>query len=95
VNGIGARQAQVLEWIQRDQPDVICLPGTQGHARADSGILSAMPDYLVLTGMANVHIPAVGLLIPPGPGYPIHHVLNTPDFDFETRITVTPDRKNF
>ncbi|HEX5606500.1 MAG TPA: endonuclease/exonuclease/phosphatase family protein, partial [Candidatus Binatia bacterium] len=25
VNGIRARQAQVLEWIERERPDVICL----------------------------------------------------------------------
>jgi exodeoxyribonuclease-3 len=25
VNGIRARQAQVLEWVQREQPDVVCL----------------------------------------------------------------------
>ena len=25
VNGIRARQQQVLEWIERDRPDIICL----------------------------------------------------------------------
>ena len=25
VNGIRAREAQVLEWIGRDRPDVVCL----------------------------------------------------------------------
>ena len=25
VNGIRAREAQVLEWIERERPDVICL----------------------------------------------------------------------
>src|SRR5215813_1855866 len=25
VNGIRARQAQLCEWLQRDQPDVVCL----------------------------------------------------------------------
>ena len=25
VNGIRAREAQVLEWVERERPDVICL----------------------------------------------------------------------
>ena len=25
VNGIRAREGQVLEWVEREQPDVICL----------------------------------------------------------------------
>ena len=25
VNGIRARQAQLQEWLERDQPDIVCL----------------------------------------------------------------------
>ena len=25
VNGVRARQAQLLEWLARDRPDVVCL----------------------------------------------------------------------
>ena len=25
VNGIRAREAQVLEWVERERPDVVCL----------------------------------------------------------------------
>ena len=54
VNRIRARQAQVIEWIQRDQPDVLCLHSKR-HARQVPEPLREMPDYWVYSGV-SLHI---------------------------------------
>ena len=45
VNGIRARQAQVVEWIQRDQPDVICFQEIKATREQVPEPLKEMPDY--------------------------------------------------
>jgi exodeoxyribonuclease-3 len=35
VNGIRAREAQLCEWMDRDQPDVVCLQELKAEVRAD------------------------------------------------------------
>ena len=45
VNGIRARQAQVMEWIQRDQPDVLCLQEIKATREQVPEPLREMPDY--------------------------------------------------
>ena len=45
VNGIRARQAQVQEWIDREQPDVICLQETKASIDQLPVWLCELPDY--------------------------------------------------
>jgi exodeoxyribonuclease III len=86
VNGIRARQAQVLEWIQRDQPDVICLQEIKAAREQVPEPLSEITDYWccwhgerAYSGIA-LHIRRN--LVPDQPRF------EHPDFDFETRIAV-------
>src|SRR5436305_223124 len=46
VNGIRARQAQVCEWLERDQPDVVCLQELKASP-AQIPDQCKMPDYHV------------------------------------------------
>jgi exodeoxyribonuclease III len=86
VNGIRARQAQVLEWVQRDRPDIICLQEIKAARAQVPEALSEMADYWcywhgerAYSGVA-LHIRRD--LISNQPGF------EHPDFDHETRIVV-------
>ena len=45
VNGIRARETQFLEWIQRDQPDVVCLQELKATTDQLSENLICLPGY--------------------------------------------------
>ena len=45
VNGIRAREAQVLEWIERDRPDVICLQEIKAPPDKVPAVLCDMEGY--------------------------------------------------
>ena len=45
VNGIRARHAQVLEWIQSEQPDVVCLQEIKATCEQVPASLCNLPDY--------------------------------------------------
>lgn len=45
VNGIRARQAQVIEWVQREQPDVICLQEIKATPDQIPAELCALEGY--------------------------------------------------
>jgi exodeoxyribonuclease III len=84
VNGIRARQAQVLEWLQRDRPDVICLQEIKAAREQVPESLSEMAEYWCYWHGERAYS-GVALLIrralladPPR--------FEHPDFDFETRI---------
>jgi exodeoxyribonuclease III len=84
VNGIRARQTQVLEWIQRDRPDVICLQELKAAHEQVPETLSEMPGYYCYWHGERAYS-GVGLhiscdLAPEKPQF------EHPDFDFETRI---------
>jgi exodeoxyribonuclease III len=86
VNGIRARQAQVLEWLQREQPDVVCLQELKAAREQVPESLSEMAEYRCCWHGERAYS-GVALLIrrdlivdPP----PFEH----PEFDFETRIVV-------
>ena len=57
VNGIRARQSQVLEWISSDQPDIICLQEIKAAREQVPEALSAKWQATGATGTANAHIP--------------------------------------
>ena len=45
VNGIRARETQFLEWIRRDQPDVVCLQELKATVDQLSENLVGLPGY--------------------------------------------------
>ncbi|MBN1570506.1 MAG: exodeoxyribonuclease III [Acidobacteria bacterium] len=86
VNGIRARQAQVLEWIQHEQPDVICLQEIKASRDQVPEPLLQLPDYWccwhgerAYSGV-GLHIRRERIQEPPQ--------FEHPDFDFETRIVI-------
>ncbi len=82
VNGIRAREAQLCEWLERDQPDVVCLQEIK--ARPDQ-----VPDRCKLTDYHALWHGAGGYS-----GVSLHvrksllaaPEFSHPDFDMETRI---------
>ncbi len=84
VNGIRARQDQVLDWISSDQPDVICLQEIKAARQQVPTALFEMPDYWCCWHGERAYS-GVGLHvrrdISPEPLRFEH-----PDFDNETRI---------
>jgi exodeoxyribonuclease III len=86
VNGIRARQAQVLEWIQSDRPDIVCLQELKATPEQVPEALRALPDYWCSWHGERAYS-GIGLhvrrdLVTAAPAF------EHPDFDFETRITV-------
>jgi exodeoxyribonuclease III len=86
VNGIRARQTQVLEWLQHDRPDIICLQEIKAAREQVPESLSELGDYWGYWHGERAYS-GVALLIrrdllvdPPR--------FEHPDFDFETRIVV-------
>jgi exodeoxyribonuclease III len=45
VNGIRAREAQFVEWVRRDQPDVVCLQEIKATAEQLGESLTLLPEY--------------------------------------------------
>lgn len=84
VNGIRARQSQVLEWIRSDQPDIICLQEIKASREQIPESLCEMEGYWCYWHGERAYS-GVGLhvrrsLAPDPPGF------EHPDFDNETRI---------
>ena len=86
VNGIRAREAQFCEWLERDQPDVVCLQ----ELKADPSQIPercTLADYHVIwhghRGYSGVSLHIRKNLVDVGPEF-IH-----PEFDMETRIVQT------
>lgn len=86
VNGIRARQEQVLEWMYRDQPDIVCLQEIKARPEQVPESLAKMDGYWSLwhgeraySGVA-LCIRRDLIQIPPR--------FEHPDFDFENRIVV-------
>jgi exodeoxyribonuclease III len=86
VNGIRARQQQVLEWINSDQPDVVCLQEIKATREQVPASLCEMAGYWCYWHGERAYS-GVGLhirraLAPDQPQF-VH-----PEFDNETRIVV-------
>jgi exodeoxyribonuclease-3 len=45
VNGIRAREAQFVEWVNRDTPDIVCLQEIKATAEQLGETLTLLPDY--------------------------------------------------
>lgn len=85
VNGIRARQAQVLEWIDRERPDVVCLQEIKASIDQLTFELRDIEGYWGHwhggRGYSGVALLVARSLAPAGP-----HVVHPP-FDFEQRVS--------
>jgi exodeoxyribonuclease-3 len=84
VNGIRARQQQVLEWVEKDRPDILCLQELKAAREQVPETLSELEGYRCYWHGERAYS-GVGLhirkdLFQDEPAY------SHPDFDFETRI---------
>jgi exodeoxyribonuclease-3 len=90
VNGIRARNAQVIEWIARDQPDVVCLQEIKARPDQLPPLLFEPEGYWChwhgAGGYSGVAILVRKEIAPLPPAF------DHPGFDFETRLaTVVVD----
>src|SRR5271154_4761274 len=45
VNGIRAREAQFVEWVREDRPDIVCLQEIKATPEQLSETLTMLPEY--------------------------------------------------
>ena len=86
VNGIRAREAQLCEWLERDQPDVVCLQELKAEPSQIPERCN-LADYHVFwhghRGYSGVSLHIRKNLVDGGPEF------SHPEFDMETRIVQT------
>jgi exodeoxyribonuclease-3 len=84
VNGIRARQQQLLEWIDREQPDVVCLQEIKASADQIPLLLCELDGYWCYwhggRGYSGVALHVSRTVAPERPAF------SHPAFDFENRI---------
>jgi exodeoxyribonuclease-3 len=84
VNGIRARAAQVLEWVERERPDVICLQELKSTVAQVPAALCELQGYRCYWHGARAYS-GVGLHIRRD-AFAEEPIFRHPAFDFETRI---------
>ncbi len=84
VNGIRARQQQVLEWIERDRPDIVCLQEIKAAREQVPELLRNLAGYWCCWHGERAYS-GVGLHIRRGVSSDEPR-FEHPEFDFETRI---------
>jgi exodeoxyribonuclease-3 len=84
VNGIRARESQVLEWIQRERPDVVCLQELKSTVTQVPPSLCELQGYRCYWHGARAYS-GVGLHIRCD-SFPEEPRFLHPPFDYETRI---------
>ena len=87
VNGIRAREAQFLEWVDRDRPDVVGLQEIKATAAQLSETLTTLPEYWSYwhggpKGYSGVSIHVRKDTFPSRPQF------RHPAFDIENRVVV-------
>lgn len=86
VNGVRAREAQLLAWIADERPDVICLQETKAHAHQVPTTLARLPGYHAYWhgngGYSGVALMLSTEMFPEPPAF------SHPKFDNEARIVV-------
>lgn len=92
VNGIRARETQLLEWTERERPDVICLQEIKSTVAQVPAALCELQGYRCYWHGARAYS-GVGLHIRRD-AFIEEPVFSHPAFDFETRI-VTAQIKDF
>ncbi len=86
VNGIRARQAQVQEWVLREQPDVLCLQEIKAAPDQIPTALCEMEGYWCYWHGGKGYS-GVGLQVRKAT-FPARPAFSHPGFDFEHRIVV-------
>ena len=84
INGIRAREAQVLEWMGREEPDVVCLQELKATRDQIPASLSGLTDYWSYWHGERAYS-GVALLVRKA-SCPNEPVFTHPEFDHETRI---------
>ncbi len=88
VNGIRAREAQVLDWVEREHPDILCLQEIKASPEDVPPTLCALEGYWCTwhghKGYSGVAMHLARSAFPFAPAF------GHPDFDHENRI-VTVD----
>ena len=84
VNGIRAREAQVLDWVERERPDVICLQELKSTVAQVPAALCELQGYRCYWHGARAYS-GVGLHIRCD-AFADEPLFSHPAFDFETRI---------
>jgi exodeoxyribonuclease-3 len=84
VNGIRAREAQVLQWVERERPDVICLQEIKSTVAQVPASLCELNGYRCYWHGARAYS-GVGLHIRRD-AFGQEPRFSHPEFDFETRI---------
>ena len=84
VNGIRAREAQLLEWVERERPDVICLQELKSTVAQVPAALCELQGYRCYWHGARAYS-GVGLHIRRD-AFAEEPLFLHPTFDFETRI---------
>jgi exodeoxyribonuclease-3 len=84
VNGVRAREAQLVEWIGREQPDIVCLQELKATREQIPASLAGLADYWSYWHGERAYS-GVGLLVRRS-CCPAEPVFTHPDFDHETRI---------
>ena len=92
VNGIRARETQVLEWVQRERPDVICLQELKSTVAQVPAALCELQGYRCYWHGERAYS-GVGLHIR-SEAFAQEPLFHHPSFDFETRV-VTAQLGNF
>ena len=91
VNGVRAREKQVLEYLETEQPDVLCLQELKADASQVPGSLTGLDTYACFWHGSGGYS-GVGLLVRRGATVEMPQFAH-PAFDFENRIvTATFDR---
>jgi exodeoxyribonuclease III len=85
VNGIRAREAQFVEWVRRDLPDVVCLQEIKATAEQLGETLTLLPEYWNYwhggpKGYSGVSLHVRKELYPQRPEF------SHPGFDVENRV---------
>src|SRR5262249_35596950 len=84
VNGIRARQEQVVAWVERERPDVLCLQEVKASREDIPASLAELPGYYSYwhghKGYSGVALHFSRATFAPKPAY------SHPEFDHETRI---------
>ncbi|HEU4345210.1 MAG TPA: exodeoxyribonuclease III [Candidatus Binatia bacterium] len=84
VNGIRAREAQLLEWTERERPDIVCLQELKSTVAQVPASLCELQGYRCYWHGARAYS-GVGLHIRRDAFSEEPHFLH-PSFDYETRI---------
>jgi exodeoxyribonuclease III len=84
VNGIRARQAQMLEWVEQERPDVICLQEIKAKLEQVPEALCNLSGYWCYWHGSGGYS-GVGLHLRQE-SFPSQPIFDHPDFDRETRI---------